>query len=116
MTAMHLNFPQENRRRRSSAAYPRWVCKGVRGQPVQALARTGPELKHHLVLYDILRADLECRQPPVMRVIHRPWLGKVELDCRGTDLRFLRGYLAAVPLRDDEPRMIGTDAGAIPIP
>jgi hypothetical protein len=51
-----------------------------------------------------------------MRVIHRPWLGKVELDCRGTDLRFLRGYLAAVPLRNDEPRMIGTDAGAIPIP
>jgi hypothetical protein len=23
-----------------------------------------------------------------------PLLGKVELDCRGTDLRFLRGYLA----------------------
>ena len=47
MTAMHLNFPQENRRRRSSAAYPRWVCKRVRRQPMQVLARTGPELKHH---------------------------------------------------------------------
>jgi hypothetical protein len=107
---------QISRLREVTSSKKHFVCKGVRRQPVQALARTGPELKHHLVLYDILRADLESRQPPVMRVIHRPWLGKVELDCRGTDLRFLRGYLAAVPLRNDEPRMIGTDAGAIPIP
>jgi hypothetical protein len=75
-----------------------------------------PRIEASFSLYDILRADLECRQPPVMGVIHRPWLGKVELDCGGTDLRFLRDYLAAITSRDDEPRMIGTDAGAIPIP
>jgi hypothetical protein len=39
---------QISRLREVTSSKKHFVCKGVRRQPVQALARTGPELKHHL--------------------------------------------------------------------